>query len=158
MDFNFIIIPAVIIATAIVGTRYIKQGLDSWYKHLRKPKWTPPGSLIKEIWIFLYITTALAVLWYWNVPVVSWMHYIVGLLLLVNAYLNATWNKVFFIEHDFEKSYQRIKQLIITAGLAAVLMFFASAIGSLLMLPYIIWLFLAGWMTTEIAKLNHPHN
>lgn len=155
MDINLIIIPIIIIATAYYGHRYSKQGIGHWYESLEKPKWTPAGSLIREIWIFLYVLTGLAILWYYNVPVVGWLHYVVGAILLVNAYLNATWNKVFFVQHDIPKAYKHIIRLNITAIAATVLMFIASPIASVLMLPYVIWIFIATRITKEIMNLNH---
>lgn len=154
MHFNFIVIPAIIIATAIVGGRYTSQGLKPWYENLKKPKWTPPGSLIGEIWLFLYITTALAVLWFWNVPVFSWVHYVVGAILLANAYLNATWNKVFFVEHNLQKAYKHMNIMNGTTILSAIIMYFSAPIASFLLLPYIIWVGIATYLTKEMIDMN----
>lgn len=154
MTFNLIIIPVVIVATAVIGSRYVKQGIRPWYKELNKPKWTPSGRLIGEIWTFLYVLTGLAVLWYWNVPVVSWMHYIVGAILLVNAYLNATWNKTFFVDHNIAKALQKIKLLNLTTVIATILMAVDSPIAASMMLPYIVWVGIATKLTKEIMKMN----
>jgi translocator protein len=154
MDFNFLIIPAIIIATAVIGSRYVKRGVDHWYRHIRKPSWTPKGSLIGSIWTFIYVVTGLAVLWYWNVPVFSWVHYVVGVILLVNAYLNATWNKVFFVEHDIAKAYKHINILNGTTILATLIMLFFSPIAAVLMLPYIAWVGLAAYLTKQILEMN----
>jgi translocator protein len=154
MPINFIIIPAVIIATAVVGSRYVKQGSRSWYKELRKPSWTPSGKLIGEIWTFLYALLILAVLWYWNVPVVSWLHYAAGLLLLVNAYLNAIWNRVFFVEQNIPKAIKTMMLLNATGIAAAIVILIDSPIAAMLMLPYIIWVAVATKLTREILDLN----
>lgn len=152
--FNFIIIPAVIIATAVVGSRYVQRGLEPWYKQLHKPKWTPAGQLIGEIWTFLYILIGLAVLWYWNVPVFSRFHYVVGGILLLNACLNVLWNKVFFVEHNLAKAYLVIKLVIGTAILSAALIAIASPIAAFLMLAYLIWLGLAVRLNKQILAMN----
>lgn len=154
MDFNLLIIPAVIIATAVVGSRYVQRGLKTWYQGLEKPSWTPPGKLIKEIWTFLYILTGLAVLWYWNVPIVAWLHYVVAVLLLINAYLNATWNRDFFVEQNLKKALSKFNLIIATAILATVLMAVHSPIAAGLMLPYIIWLLIARTLNKRILQLN----
>lgn len=156
--YNFIIIPGIIIATAVVGTKYVKRGhggSGSWYKSLKKPNWAPKGKLIGEIWTFLYIITGLAILWYWNVPVFTWFHYVVAAVLLVNAYLNATWNKTFFVEHNLIQARKTIKILNATTIVAAVLIFFSSPISSFLLLPYIIWVFIATRLLNEIIDLNN---
>ncbi len=154
MKFNFIIIPAIIIATSYFGVRYAKKGLNSWYAHLKKPKWTPTGKIIGEIWTFLYVITGFAVMWFWNVPIFSFWHYIVGALLLANAYLNATWNRVFFVEHNFKKAYQRMVYMNVTAIAATVVMIFIAPIAAVFMLPYIVWVAIATKLEKEVWHLN----
>lgn len=154
MTFNYIIIPLVIIIVAVVGTRYTKQGVDTWYQEIKKPSWTPSGSLIGAIWTFLYITTGLGILWYWNVPLVSWMHYVAGVILLVNAYLNATWSKIFFVEHNIPLAYKQMNIMNATTILATILMYFASPIASVLMLPYIVWVGFTSYITKQIIEMN----
>ncbi len=152
---NYILILILIIVTAYYGARFTKQGLsDNWYENLRKPSWSPEPSLIREIWFFIYVVTGLAVLWYWNVPVFSWMHYVTAGVLLVNLYLNATWSRTFFIERDLQKAYKHINKLNATTIIATILMYFASPIASGLMLPYIIWVSIATYMTKRITDMN----
>ncbi len=154
--FNFIIIPGIIIATAVIGAKYTKRGFaeSSWYKSLKKPSWTPSGHLIAEIWTFLYVITGLAILWYWNVPAPHWFRYVTAVILLANAYINATWNKTFFIDHNLHKAYRDMQIMNGITILATILMFFASPIASFLMLPYIIWVAIATKLTSRIIELN----
>lgn len=150
---NFIVIPAITIATAVIGSKYAKRGAGSqWYSKLPKPKWTPQGGTIGEIWIFLYILTTLAVMWYWNVPVFSWPHYVVGALMLVNAYFNAHWNKLFFVEHNVEKAYKEMKLLNATSVIVALIMLVQATVAGLAMIPYIIWVVIATQITKEILQ------
>lgn len=152
--FNFIIIPAIIIATAVVGSKHVKRGLKPWYKNLKKPSWTPSGKLIGEIWFFLYIITGFAILWYWNVSYPGWFKYLTGAVLLLNAYLNANWNKIFFVQHDIPGAIKTMKLLNATTVIATVVMFIHSPIASFFMLPYIIWVSIATRLTKQIHSLN----
>jgi tryptophan-rich sensory protein len=154
MKFNFIVIPLVIIATAYLGSRYTKKGLKNWYGNLKKPSWTPDGKTIGEIWTFLYLLTGFAILWFWNVPKFGWWHYVVGGVLIVNAFLNLYWNKIFFVEHNFSKALKWMKALNITSVIAAVIIFPFSNISAIAFLPYIIWVGVATKLTKEIWKLN----
>lgn len=153
---SYILIPVAIAAMAYFGAKFAKQGLggDGWHESLRKPSWTPPGALIREIWIFIYVVTGLAILWYWNVPVISWVHFVTAVALLVNFYLNATWNRTFFVEHDLSKAYRHILKLDATTALVIILMFLASPIASMLMLPYLVWLVIATYLTKQIMEMN----
>lgn len=156
--FNLIIIPVIIIATAVISSKHVKSGLGDWYKHLHKPTWALPANLFAEIWFFLYVLTGLAILWYWNVPYPGWIKYLVGVVLLLNAYFNISWNKVFFDQHDLEKGYAIAKYLLTTAVLAAILIAFESKIAAFLMLPYIIWLAYTAKLSGGIRQLNHQHS
>ena len=154
MDINTIVIPLVIIVTAVMGTRYTKQGVETWYKTIQKPSWTPKGSLIGSIWTFIYITTGLAVMWYWNVPLFSWTHYITGGVLLLNAFLNAYWSKVYFVEHNISRAYAIINIMNATTIIATVLMYQKSPIAAGLMLPYIAWVTFATYLLKNIKDMN----
>lgn len=152
--FNFIVIPAITIWLAVSGSRQTKQGLMPWFKDLKKPHQVPSGKLIKEIWFFLYIITAGAVMWFWNVPAFGWFQLIVGLVLLANVYYHYTWKKIFFIQHDLAKATNASKLLFFTGVLATVLMIEPSPIAAFLMLPYLIWLLLIYRFMREVYQLN----
>lgn len=154
MKFNFIVIPLIIAVTAYVGARFTKRGLKDWYKHLKKPSWTPSGKTIGEIWTFLYITTGFSILWFWNVPAFGKWQYIVGAIMLVNAFMNTYWNKIFFVEHNFPKALKWMNILNATTIAAAVVMFITSHFSALLLLPYIIWVGIATNLTKKIKQLN----
>ncbi len=154
MKFNFFVIPAVIAATAYFGARFTNRGLKDWYKHLHKPKWTPSGKIIGQIWTILYLLVGFGVLWFWNVPAFSKWQYIVGVVLIVNAYLNLFWNKIFFVEHNFKKAILFMNLLNGTTILVAIMIFPVSRFAALLMVPYIVWVYIATKLTKEMAKLN----
>ncbi|HMR55021.1 MAG TPA: tryptophan-rich sensory protein [Candidatus Doudnabacteria bacterium] len=154
MKISSIIIPLVVAFTAYKGVGYTKAGLKSWYSGLNKPSWTPSGKLIKEIWIFLYILVTVAVMLFWIVTVAGVWHYVLTAVLLLNAYLNATWNKAFFVEHNFSKAYKRMIYLNITTVIAIIIMWPIYLLPALLLIPYVIWVGIATKLTKEIWKLN----
>ncbi len=154
MKLNWIVIIFIVAGTAYFGWYYSKQGVNSWYKHLHKPKDTPSGELIGSIWTFLYILIAVAVLWFWNIPAFTWYHYVVGAFLLYNAYLNATWNKVFFVDHDLKKAYMHIRRLDVVTVVVVVMMAPVSPIAAFLLLPYLLWLLYATKLARGIWQLN----
>ncbi|MEZ4180166.1 MAG: TspO/MBR family protein [Candidatus Doudnabacteria bacterium] len=154
MKFNFLIIPAIIVAVAYFGARYTTAGLGSWYLKLKKPSWTPNGKTIGEIWTTLYLLTGFAVMWYWNVPKFSGLHYAVGVLLLINAGLNLYWSKLFFVDHDLRLAYKEMIVMNVLAIAAAILMMFSSIMAGVLLLPYIVWVGVATKLTKEIISLN----
>ncbi len=157
--FNFIIIPAVIIYIAWKGGQYTRQGLepsgDSWYDHLKKSEWTPPGSFIGAVWFFLYCLTGLSVLWYWDVPYIKYFKYVVAALLLVNAYYNLQWSKLFFAEKNVPKTLHSMRYLNISGLVVTVLMAIHQPIAAFMFLPYVIWVGFATFLTQEVKRLNN---
>jgi tryptophan-rich sensory protein len=110
--------------------------------------------MIGQIWTLLYLITGFSVLWFWNVPAFGIWQYIVGAILLVNAYLNAYWNKAFFVEHNFKKSIKWMNYLNGTTILAAIIMLPISRFAALLLVPYIVWVYIATRLTKQIQHLN----
>lgn len=140
---NYFVIPVLTLLVAYLSRKHIKQGLQdnaSWYQHLGKPTWLPHSSILKEAWIFVYLLTAFAVLWFWNVPVFGVQHYIVGALMLVIAGLYVRWTKTFFVSQDLQRSKKIVMVGIVLTLAAIVVMFTASAIAAVIMLPFLIWL------------------
>lgn len=154
MKFNFFVVPAVIILTAYIGGRFTRKGIRDWYSHLKKPSWTPSGKTIGQIWTLLYLLTGFGILWFWNVPVYGITHYVIGIILIVNAYLNAFWNKVFFVEHNFAKAYKWMIFLNATTILVILLMLPKSFIAPVLFIPYVVWVGIATKLTKQIWHLN----
>jgi benzodiazapine receptor len=153
MTFNLIIIPLAIIITAVLGDRYIERGW-SWYKLLHKPAKMPSGLLMSWIWIFVYMVTGLGLLWYWNVVVVYWLHYVVALVLLANIYYSLAWRKTLFVEHNLSKALQLLWFLQGTTVLATLLMVIDSPIASFLMVPYLTWVGILIRLFTRMVKIN----
>lgn len=154
MRFSFVIIPLVIVAVAYLGKKYSQEGLGSWYRSLRKPAWTPSGGTISEVWIFIYFCTGFSALWFYNVPVISVWHYVIGLLFLINAALNVYWSKLFFAERKLAQAYQTMIVLNGTTVLIAVIIGAISIIPAIALLPYIIWVGVATVLTKKIIILN----
>mgnify|MGYP000515866447 CR=1 FL=1 len=152
--FNFIIIPVLIIALAYYNRGFVRKGLKTWYKDLKKPQWAPRGSILREMWFFLYVITGLAVMWYWNVPARNWLQYVVGGILLANAYLYMTWNKQFFADNNLKASAKTILRAFVVLVVAVLLMVKDSPIAVFLMMPYLAWLGVAYKMNKEIINLN----
>lgn len=154
MKFNFIIIPLIIALTAYQGSKYTRRGLGEWYSRLKKPKWTPTGELIGSVWTMLYIFIAIAVLWYWNIPVHTWFNYVTGAVLLIVAALNVYWNYLFFVKKDLSGAYKEMIILNIANVAAAILMGLASYIAVFLFIPYLLWVGFATNLTKKIVKMN----
>lgn len=53
-------------AVAAAGGWLTTRSLDNWYRRLRKPSWTPPGSAIGAVWVILYTLMGLSTWLAWR--------------------------------------------------------------------------------------------
>ena len=95
MHISYVLIPLVTILVAYAGGRLTARSVATWYRTLRKPSWTPPGSVIGAVWTVLYILAALSALIVWNLPSVS-VPAVIVILFIVNVAMNVFWSYVFF--------------------------------------------------------------
>lgn len=154
MKISYLVIPALAILTAYRATKFARAGLYSWYAGLRKPNWAPTRKLLREIWIFLYLLVSFAIFLYWTVTQLGFWNYLLGVIFLVNAYLNVTWAKAFFVEHSFAKAYKRLTYLNITTALAIIIMWAIYLLPALLLIPYLVLGALTMKFTKELWALN----
>ena len=45
---------------AVLGNLFTVPALDTWYRSLRKPRWTPPDRIFGPVWTILYTQMAVA--------------------------------------------------------------------------------------------------
>lgn len=154
MNSSVVIIPLCIFAVVYLGARNSRIRDMSWYRKLKKPKWTPAGGTIGRIWTILYLLIGLSLLWYWNVLVVGTWHYILAVLLVVAGYLQVKWNKSFFAEQKLGQAYRTIIRLDLVNILIVLLMLFTDFLSAVLMLPYLVWVFIATKLNQEIWEAN----
>ncbi len=56
---------------AIIGTIWTSTSIDTWYRALEKPSWSPPDWVFGPVWSTLYLMMATSawLVWRWaNVP------------------------------------------------------------------------------------------
>lgn len=137
-------------AIAGFGGRYTP---GPWYADLAKPPWTPPNWLFGPVWAILYILMAVAAWLVWQQrgrpgarsALISY----VGQLIL-----NGLWSWIFFGEQRIGLAL--LDLLFLWIAVLATLMLFWQVRRScgLLLLPYLVWITLAGALNLAIWHLN----
>lgn len=137
-------------AVAALGSAFADTSTD-WYQNLVKPAFQPPAAVFSIVWTILYILIAISLSLVSinpKTPKKTLFLYAVG------SVLNVLWTYTFFY---LENPAGAVFVLILTI-MAAVLLFTdvfgIDKTAAYLLLPYIIWLFFALYLSYEIAFLN----
>lgn len=135
-----------------LGGLFAGSGAGSnWYAELNKAPWTPPGWVFGFAWttIMLCFSVYMATLYAKTKSVKT-----VIILYAIQWMLNVAWNPIFFHLHN------PIIGLIVIVALTSLVTYFlfryrSSQKGfSLLLLPYVIWLFIATSLNAYVVFMN----
>jgi tryptophan-rich sensory protein len=151
---HYLLVPLFYLCIAMAGKVFTAPGVMSWYPALVKPSFTPPGSLIGITLRIIYILTALSLIIYINAARGRHLFGTLITLYITNGVLNALWSYFFFIKHDFIFAILDAGLIGFTVALMIVLVKRSSLLSSLLLLPYLVWVCFATFLTYSIYRLN----
>jgi translocator protein len=140
--------------TAIVGGTITV--LDSWYYGLRQPDWAPPGYMFGIIWTMVFALIALAGVFAWEKAKTKRDIEITIGLFALNGFLNLAWSFLFFRLQRPDFAFYEL--ILLWLSILALILFCGrfSKITSLLLLPYLIWVTIAGVLNYQVVQLNGP--
>ncbi|WP_379545216.1 TspO/MBR family protein [Qipengyuania sp. DSG2-2] len=150
-----IIIAAVLaFGTAVVGGTITV--LDEWYYSLQQPDWAPPGYMFGVIWTAIFALIAIAgVLGWEKAPTRRDAEVMLGMFAF-NGFLNLLWSFLFFrMQRPDWAFYELILLWISIAGLIVFCGRF-SKLSSVLLVPYLVWVTIAGALNYQVVQLNGP--
>lgn len=126
----------------------------TWYAQLKKPKWTPPSKLFGIVWAILYFFMAL------SLAIVEGS---VGLLNTSKIFM-MTWLINYVTNQAFSYFQFKLKRLdlatidcllvAITAIILCIVTIPYSILASLLLVPYVVWVIFATFLSYRIYQLN----
>jgi tryptophan-rich sensory protein len=155
MIWKTLIIPAVTIGVATLGSTFTTAGMD-WYKTINLPSWTPPGSVIGTVWTVIFILATLSAILARNYPGHKFAKRIplIMYLFVLNAVLNVGWSLVFFRLHLLGWAIWEAAFLGASVVVIIVLLWPISRIAAYLLIPYAAWVAFATYLNTTIWWLN----
>lgn len=140
-------------AISALGGAITAGPVKSWYPTLAKPALTPPDLAFPIVWTALYALMAIAAWRVWRAAGLKQARGAVGLF-GIQLLLNLGWSWLFF-------GRQMIGAAVIEIGLlwlaiAACMAAFArlDRIAAWLLLPYLLWVSFAAYLTFAIWRLN----
>jgi translocator protein len=141
-------------ATAMVGGTITV--LDDWYYSLQQPAWAPPGYMFGVIWTAIFAMIALAGMLAWQkAPTRRDVEISIGLFAL-NGFLNLSWSFIFFRMQRPDLAFYEL--IFLWLSILALILFCGrySKLASLLLLPYLVWVTIAGALNYQVVQLNGP--
>ena len=152
--FPIIIAATLALVTAMVGGSITV--LDSWYYSLQQPSWAPPDYMFGIIWTTIFALIALAGFLGWQkAPSRRTAEIMLGLFAL-NGFLNLSWSFLFFRMERPDLAFYEL--IALWLSILALIIFCGrfSKSASLLLVPYLVWVTIAGMLNYQIVALNGP--
>ena len=136
------------------GSRYSRGGSrDAWYRHLKKPKFTPPDNVYPVVWTSLFAMIAWSGWRIWRAAPSRERKQALRLW-LSQLSANAKWSKLFFGEH---RPTLALADAIALEGLIFSYIKAARKVdraAANAFIPYAAWVAFAAVLNAEIARLN----
>ena len=130
--------------------------IGPWYYALVKPAWQPPDWLFAPVWTTIYGLTALAGVQVWNhVWDPDKRLWIMGLFAL-NALLNVLWSELFFGMQRPDWAMSEVIPFWLSILGLMIVVFPISRLAGWALIPYLIWVWFAGFLNLAIVRLNGP--
>lgn len=134
-----------------LGVLLMDNGAQSlWYTNLNKAPWTPPGWVFGAAWTTIMICFSI----YLGSLAKLSKNFKFIFLFVIQWFLNVGWNFTFFNQHNISIG------LVIITALTFLILYISIKYKkilkykSLLLLPYIIWLFIATSLNAYILIYN----
>jgi benzodiazapine receptor len=148
---------AVLIATfgaGLVGMLFVGTSVGDWYFGLLKPAFTPPDVIFPSVWALLYFLSAIACALVWrkepqNTFTEGWVRFY-----FIQLMLNAGWTIFFFGMRNITLAF--VDNLVLAFMVIALTRssWEIDRRVTYLMLPYVLWLLFALYLTAGVWLLN----
>lgn len=151
---RFLVSLIAVYIAAGVGTVFTTSSITTWYDALAKPSWAPPNWLFGPVWTALYTLMAIALYLVWREGLERKDVKIAVGIFAAQLILNILWSVIFF---GYQSLLGGLISLIILwiAILANIIVFYRiSRPAGLILVPYIIWVSIAGYLNYTVYLLN----
>ena len=142
------------LVTAMVGGTITV--LDDWYYALRQPDWAPPDYRFGIIWTAVFAMIALAGVFAWErAPTRRDVEIAIGMFAL-NGFLNLAWSFLFFRMQRPDLAFYELIMLWVSIALLIWWCGRFSRAAAALLVPYLVWVTIAGALNWQVVQLNGP--
>lgn len=151
------ILPVGVASLAALGVALLGgtiTDLGPWYESLNKPDWNPPRAVFPIAWTTIFALVAVAAVAAWRAAPNSRMSDTVIGLFALNGFLNVLWSLLFFRLQRPDWAFAELTLLWLSIALMIVYCNRFSRLAALMLVPYIVWVTIAGALNWQIIQLN----
>jgi benzodiazapine receptor len=143
-------------AAAGIGSIFTFKAIPTWYRGLKKPRYTPPNWAFGPVWTTLYILMGISVFLIWQKGLAANGATLAFILLWVQLALNALWSVIFFGIKSKGGGVITIIILWLLILATMITSFRVSGWAGALLIPYIVWVSIASYLNIGVWVLNKP--
>jgi len=148
-----VLIPGVLLLGMLSGAVAGSGPGNPWFDGLTKPAVYPPPQTFAIVWTVLYLLMGLAL------AIVVAARGAAGRQIAIVAFvvqlaLNLAWSPLFFAAHQISAALVLIAVLDVAALVTIVLFLRVRPIAALLLVPYLLWILFATFLTYEFRVAN----
>jgi benzodiazapine receptor len=137
-----------------IGSLSTRSSVNSWYKILNKPIFSPPNWLFAPVWLVLYLLMGISAFYVWKKGFNNRDVSYALIIFIVQLALNIFWPIVFFGSMSITGGLILIVILWLFILLTILSFSRVSPISAYLLIPYILWVTYASILNFSIWKLN----
>jgi tryptophan-rich sensory protein len=141
------------LAVGMAGGLLMGDGVNTWYKTLKRPPLTPPDHVFGPVWTTLYVLMGISI---WQIYKISkkakkQKAYI---LFGVQLFLNLIWSYLFFGLRNPQIALLDILLLLIVLVLTIQEFYHHEKLAAYLLIPYLLWVSYATYLNSVFVVLN----
>ena len=125
----------------------------TWYYTLNRPPYTPPAWIFSPAWTILYLMIFLSLILY-TIKRTNKSKIWGYVLFILQMIFNLIWTPVFFVFHNIALALAVIVVLDILVIFNIIEFFGISKPAAYLLMPYLLWLIYATYLTAGYFVLN----
>ncbi|KWV94560.1 TspO protein [Erythrobacter sp. AP23] len=152
-------LPIIVAGVAALGVAMLGAtitDLGPWYQALEKPAWAPPDPVFGIAWTLIFALAAVAAVSTWRAaPTTRVADTVIGLFAL-NGFLNILWSLIFFRIQRPDWAFAELLLLWLSVGALILFCGRYSRLAGFALVPYLIWVTIAGALNWQVIELNGP--
>jgi translocator protein len=137
-----------------IGSFFTTPAISGWYATLVRPEIAPPNWVFGPVWTTLYVLMGTAFFLIWRKGIQEKRVKVAVFLFIFQLVLNVLWSIVFFRLHSLGGALAEITVLWIMIAATIVSFRRISRLAALLLIPYILWVSFAAYVTYSFWSLN----